>query len=613
LVDSPVVLDTAQLAFVVSTTATSADSTLDIVVSQENSVPGIRGIEILPVGDVAPSVPSGLSVGVVSESELLVSWNDVFGEDNYELEAGPSGGPYVPVSGSPLAADVTSYPASGLSTGVEVCYVIQATNAFGDSGFSSEVCGIPAALPDVLYRVNAGEDGSIPVADWLSISDNGSFDGGNITVSGSTQSVAQTNPWTTNGSSYVPGDVFDAPEALFDSVLVAVGTGGAITWGFAVTAGVEYEVRLYLGEHNLQDPPRETNLSVEGVLVDSPVVLDTAQLAFVVSTTATSADSTLDIVVSEENSVPGIRGIEILPTASAGPGLLRVVSSPAVPTQVLVDGVPMDSWGLQWVKMPAGSYTVSFTDVQGFSTPADQTVSVVDGATTVVTGSFVERGWLRVSTSPAVPSTISVDGVAMNDFGVWTDVEAGSYEVCYGDVADYTAPGCETVSVSAGATTEVTGTFVSDPGAAGPTGHGYLRVTTSPAVPAQILVDGVAADTWGLNWVKVAPGAHTVSFTDVEGYTTPGDQAVTVIAGDTTLVTGTYLQRGTLQVTTSPAVAGTISVDGMPRDDWGMWTHLPAGSYEVCYGDVAGYVTPGCETVSVTAGALTPATGVFTP
>ena len=57
-------------------------------------------------------------------------------------------------------------------------------------------------------------------------------------------------------------------------------------------------------------------------------------------------------------------------------------------------------------------------------------------------------------------------------------------------------------------TTVVTGTFVADAGATGPTGLGMLRVITNPSVPAQILVDGIPRDTWGLNWVKMDPGTY---------------------------------------------------------------------------------------------------------
>src|ERR1700737_4601096 len=50
---------------------------------------------------------------------------------------------------------------------------------------------------------------------------------------------------------------------------------------------------------------------------------------------------------------------------------------------------------------------------------------------------------------------------------------------------------------------------------------GMLRVTSSPALATQVLVDGQIADSWGLNWLKETPGTHTVCFAHVEGGTDP--------------------------------------------------------------------------------------------
>ena len=145
---------------------------------------------------------------------------------------------------------------------------------------------------------------------------------------------------------------------------------------------------------------------------------------------------------------------------------------------------------------------MSFTHVEGFTEPAPQTVTVVAGATTTVNGVFTARGSLRVVTSPAVASQISVDGVPRNDWGLWTDFPTGSHQVCFGAVAGFTPPACQNVTVNAGALTTVTGTFTTNANAPGAPGVGLLRVTTSPAVPAQILVDGVVADSWGLTWAS---------------------------------------------------------------------------------------------------------------
>ncbi|MGZ0218908.1 MAG: hypothetical protein ACKVIY_07820, partial [Acidimicrobiales bacterium] len=72
------------------------------------------------------------------------------------------------------------------------------------------------------------------------------------------------------------------------------------------------------------------------------------------------------------------------------------------------------------------------------------------GGVTVLDGVFAERGVLRVDTSPAQPSTIKVNGFPRDKYGVWTFVPAGSYEVCFGPVPSMTAPGCETIEVTAG-------------------------------------------------------------------------------------------------------------------------------------------------------------------
>jgi hypothetical protein len=292
-------------------------------------------------------------------------------------------------------------------------------------------------------------------------------------------------------------------------------------------------------------------------------------------------------------------------------GLLRVTTNPAVPSQITVDGNITDTWGLNWAKVQPGSHTVCFSRVQGYTSPACQVVAVSSSATTVVTGNFVQRGFLRVMTSPAVPSTISVDGVPMNDWGVYTDVPTGSHQICFGLVKDFTPPTCQMATVTAGATTTVTGTFTSSPGASGQTNVGLLRVVTSPALPSQITVDGNIADTWALTWLEISPGSHAVCFSYVVDYTTPVCQTVTVNMGLTTTVTGTFVQRGFLQVHTSPASPGTVSINGVAADDWGVYTDLPVSTYQVCFGQTNFTNTPACQSAVVVGGGTTTITGTY--
>jgi len=293
--------------------------------------------------------------------------------------------------------------------------------------------------------------------------------------------------------------------------------------------------------------------------------------------------------------------------------LLRVTTVPPVASQIIVDGSPTDRWGLTWMKTSPGAHEVCFTDVEGWATAPCETVNVAPGVTGVVNGAFTQQGFIRVVTSPAVQSTISIDGVVRNDWSVWTDFPVGPTEVCYGDVAGFTTPPCETLNVVAGATTNFTGTFV--PGAAvAPAGHGLLRVTTSSTlgggVASQISIDGVTADRWGLNWVKLPPGNYEVCYGDVPNHTTPACSIEVVAAGQTTATNGAFEARGILRVLTQTPHQSTIFVDGVPRNDWGLWTDLPVGPREVCFGEAAGF-TPACQSINLVAGVQTTVTGVW--
>jgi hypothetical protein len=297
-------------------------------------------------------------------------------------------------------------------------------------------------------------------------------------------------------------------------------------------------------------------------------------------------------------------------------GLLRVTSNPAVPTQILVDGNITDSWGLVWMKEAAGSHTVCFAHVDGWTEPPCQTVSVSDGATTTVTGNFTQRGSLRVLNSPAVASAVSVDGNPTNEYGMWTDIPTGAHQVCWGAVAGWTPPPCQNITLTTSGMT-VTGNFTACGGCTGQTGVGLLRVTTNPAVPSQITLQKGAgpvyiADHWSLTWLEVPGGSYTVCFSHVIGWTEPACQTVTVTNGLTTTVQGNFTQRGFLRVLTTAGTPATVYVEDIPRNDWGDWTDYPTGAHTVCYGAASGYARPpACVSATVNAGATTTITGTY--
>jgi hypothetical protein len=73
-----------------------------------------------------------------------------------------------------------------------------------------------------------------------------------------------------------------------------------------------------------------------------------------------------------------------------------------------------------------------------------------------------------------------------------------------------------------------------------PPGQGTIAVSWLPAelLPPYILIDGSVAGPFPFS---VAPGAHTVSFGPIPPYTTPPDQVVQVVEGQTVQVVGTYI------------------------------------------------------------------------
>ena len=141
---------------------------------------------------------------------------------------------------------------------------------------------------------------------------------------------------------------------------------------------------------------------------------------------------------------------------------------------------------------------------------------------------------------------------------------------------------------------------------------GLLRVTTEPAVPARIFVDGVPRNDWGLEWVSMEPGSHEVCFSDVPGFATPACQTVEVAPDATTSVVGRFTRLGLLKVEVEPAgLPTTVFVDGEPRDEYGLYTFVEPGRYTVCWGDVPAFEAPACQTADVVADAQETVTGSF--
>jgi phenylpyruvate tautomerase PptA (4-oxalocrotonate tautomerase family) len=275
------------------------------------------------------------------------------------------------------------------------------------------------------------------------------------------------------------------------------------------------------------------------------------------------------------------------------------------------------------MKIAPGSHTISWTASPGLATPTPQIVDVVEGQTTVVNGEFRARGFLRVTQGASpVAGTVFVNDVPMDDWGIWLAVDPGQYKVSWGPVAGFDPPATQYADVYAEQLATVVGDYVPNAAAPGPdpASYGLLRVTTSVdlhptwGVWSQVLVDGIPRDEWGLAWLKIAPGSHTISWTASPGLATPEPVVINVVAGEIATVNGEFKAEGFLRVTQGlPSVPGTVFVNGIPRNDWGMWMAMLPGDYTVSWGPVPGMVTPASEIATVVAEASVTVTKTYTP
>jgi uncharacterized repeat protein (TIGR02543 family) len=361
---------------------------------------------------------------------------------------------------------------------------------------------------------------------------------------------------------------------------------------------------------------------------------------------ATSSSVTMSWTASSA-AYWAIAAVPINPAAAAtANGLLRVQTDPAVPTTIFLDGIQRDDWGLNWVKLTPGSYMLSFSDVYNFNIPETVTVNYYPGTTgniqslttpieiyddtvTEVSVNFIELGNLRVQTDPAMPATIYCDGVPMDDWAFWTNILPGQYTVSFEDIDGYITPAPQVVTVNAGQTTSITGTYVAGSNPVSPVAHGLLRVQTDPAVPTTIFLDGIQRDDWGLNWVKLTPGSYMLSFSDVYNFNIPETVTVNYYPGTTgniqslttpieiyddtvTEVIVNFIELGNLRVeTVSGGIPPTIYCDGVPMDDWAFWTNILPGEYTVSFETLDGKLTPPPLSVVVAAGATTHVIGNY--
>ncbi len=155
-----------------------------------------------------------------------------------------------------------------------------------------------------------------------------------------------------------------------------------------------------------------------------------------------------------------------------------------------------------------------------------------------------ETGSLTVTLSPA--DAVTAGAQWQVDSGSWqssgttvSGLSTGIHTVSFKSIDGWTAPASQSVSITANQTKTVTGTYTQTTQQTG-----SLKVTISPQEAindgAQWQVNGGSWQNSGAVVPDLAVGTHSVKFKTINGWTAPSNQTVTISAGVTKAVSGTY-------------------------------------------------------------------------
>ncbi|HEY8993288.1 MAG TPA: hypothetical protein VIM71_01270, partial [Lacunisphaera sp.] len=215
-------------------------------------------------------------------------------------------------------------------------------------------------------------------------------------------------------------------------------------------------------------------------------------------------------------------------------GSLQVNLSPAeavsTGAQWRVDSGAWQASGATVTGLAAGSHTVDYNTVAGYTGPTAETVSLAADeelslarSYTVTTGLPAQ---LVITLAPA-PTTGKwrIDGGSWRSSGYTvTGLLSGPHSIEYYAVSGWASPPTETATLVAGANA-LQRSYAQ---------FAALKVTLSPTT-AKWRIDGGSWRSSGSTATSLVPGSHTVEYNILGGYTPPPTETVNLAAGTNTI------------------------------------------------------------------------------
>ncbi|MDD3689727.1 MAG: hypothetical protein PHI81_06800, partial [Synergistaceae bacterium] len=223
-------------------------------------------------------------------------------------------------------------------------------------------------------------------------------------------------------------------------------------------------------------------------------------------------------------------------TASVSAAYVRHVGS----VSVTIDGPKDAKWSLNGEgtyesgykvdSVPTGAHKVEFAQVENWTAPAPQEITVAKDRTISIGVSYVRHvGSVSVTLDGPKDAKWSLNGEGAYESGQKVDaLPVGTHKVSFSDVADWTAPESQDLTVVKDETASVSAVYVRHVGS--------VSVTLDGPKDAKWSLNGEGAYESGQKVDALPVGTHKVSFSDVADWTAPESQDLTVVKDETASV-----------------------------------------------------------------------------
>ena len=205
-----------------------------------------------------------------------------------------------------------------------------------------------------------------------------------------------------------------------------------------------------------------------------------------------------------------------------------------------VDTGAWQNSGVTLTNVTEGAHTITFKSVTGWTKPASIAINVVGGGALTYSGAYAPVGSLNVTLLPAAAVTAGARWKL--DSGAWrtsgttlNNIAEGPHTVSFKAIANWATPATLPVTITHGKTSTLSATYTQG-------GKVSISLEPSPAIDegAQWALDGGTMNPSGATLEKIAPGAHTISFATIAGWTTPQNLTVNVAEGQTATASTVY-------------------------------------------------------------------------